>query len=137
MAYDAVRLVEPETAMSERQSRRLAAILAADIAGYSALMGIDEARTVRDLISGTEALLRSTASYGGSEIEAARDRLKQQLEAAREQASGWERLAWDRARHASHAADEYVHENAWKSIAAAVLVGVLAGVCMMSDHRRR
>ncbi len=95
------------------------------------------ARTVRDLISGTEALLRSTASYGGSEIEAARDRLKQQLEAAREQASGWERLAWDRARHASHAADQYVHENAWKSIAAAALVGVLAGVCMMSDHRRR
>jgi putative ABC transport system substrate-binding protein len=35
--------------MSESQSRRLAAILAADIAGYSALMGADEARTVRDL----------------------------------------------------------------------------------------
>jgi len=29
--------------------RRLAAILAADIAGYSALMGADEALTVRDL----------------------------------------------------------------------------------------
>ena len=32
-----------------RPSRRLAAILAADIAGYSALMGADEARTVQDL----------------------------------------------------------------------------------------
>jgi class 3 adenylate cyclase len=30
-------------------SRRLAAILAADIAGYSALMGADEADTVRNL----------------------------------------------------------------------------------------
>jgi len=30
-------------------SRRLAAILAADIAGYSALMGADEADTVRTL----------------------------------------------------------------------------------------
>ena len=29
--------------------RRLAAVLAADIAGYSALMGADEAGTVRDL----------------------------------------------------------------------------------------
>ena len=29
--------------------RRLAAILAADIAGYSALMGADEVGTVRDL----------------------------------------------------------------------------------------
>ena len=33
----------------ERMERRLSAILAADIAGYSALMGADEARTVRDL----------------------------------------------------------------------------------------
>jgi class 3 adenylate cyclase len=41
------RLVQPETAMSESQSRRLAAILAADIAGYSALMGADEAHGAR------------------------------------------------------------------------------------------
>jgi ElaB/YqjD/DUF883 family membrane-anchored ribosome-binding protein len=81
--------------------------------------------------------LRSTASYGGSEIESARDSLKHQLEAAREHAKGWERAAWDRARHASHAADEYVHENAWKSLAGAALIGVLAGVCLMSDHKRR
>ncbi|CAB3638779.1 MULTISPECIES: ElaB/YgaM/YqjD family protein [Achromobacter] len=94
-------------------------------------------RTMRELISGTEALLRSTASYGGSEIESARDSLKHQLEAAREHAKGWERAAWDRARHASHAADEYVHENAWKSLAGAALIGVLAGVCLMSDHKRR
>ncbi|MNT53703.1 hypothetical protein D3C72_1908000 [compost metagenome] len=94
-------------------------------------------RTMRDLISGTEDLLRSTASYGGSEIEAARDKLKHQLEAAREQAKGWERAAWDRAREVSHATDEYVHENAWKSVAGAALIGVLAGICMMSDHWRR
>ena len=36
----------------ERVERRLSAILAADIAGYSALMGADEARTVRDLKGG-------------------------------------------------------------------------------------
>ncbi|KRC79224.1 hypothetical protein D3C87_534860 [compost metagenome] len=94
-------------------------------------------RTVRDLITGTEDLLRSTASYSGSEIEAARDKLKHQLDAAREQAKGWERAAWDRAREVSHATDEYVHENAWKSVAGAALIGVLAGICMMSDHRRR
>lgn len=32
-----------------QSERRLAAILAADIAGYSALMGADEERTVADL----------------------------------------------------------------------------------------
>jgi hypothetical protein len=38
------RLVQPETAMSES---RLAAILAADIAGYGALIGADEAHGAR------------------------------------------------------------------------------------------
>ena len=33
--------------MSQRESRKLAAILAADIAGYCALMGADEDATVR------------------------------------------------------------------------------------------
>jgi class 3 adenylate cyclase len=33
--------------MTESQPRRLAAILAADIAGYNALRGANEARTVR------------------------------------------------------------------------------------------
>jgi class 3 adenylate cyclase len=37
----------PEEQATERMERRLSAILAADIAGYSALMGADEARTVR------------------------------------------------------------------------------------------
>jgi adenylate cyclase len=35
--------------MTDRQKRRLAAILAADIAGYGVLMGADEEATVRDL----------------------------------------------------------------------------------------
>ena len=94
-------------------------------------------RTMRDLISGTEDLLRSTASYGGSEIEAARDKLKQQIDSARDYTRGWDRAAWDRAREVSHATDDYVHANAWKSIAGAVLIGVLAGICMMSDHGKR
>src|SRR5215510_11206653 len=36
-------------AANPKTSRRLAAILAADITGYSTLMGADEALTVRDL----------------------------------------------------------------------------------------
>ena len=39
----------PDDTDQSKVDRRLAAILAADIAGYSALMGADEARTVRDL----------------------------------------------------------------------------------------
>jgi len=38
-----------DTPGNPKVSRRLAAILAADIAGYSALIGADEEGTVRDL----------------------------------------------------------------------------------------
>ena len=45
----------------------------------------------QELLAGTEDLLRSTASYTGSEIEAARERLKRQLAEARESAGEWKR----------------------------------------------
>jgi adenylate cyclase len=59
--------------MPESHSRRLAAILAADIAGYSALMGADEARTVRDLKGHHTAVLPMIAEFGGRIIDTAGD----------------------------------------------------------------
>jgi adenylate cyclase len=57
----------------ERMERRLAAILAADIAGYSALMGADEARTVRDLKGHQAAVLPMVAEFSGRIIDTAGD----------------------------------------------------------------
>jgi adenylate cyclase len=59
--------------MPEGQSRRLAAILAADIAGYSALMGSDEARTVRDLKGHQAVLHPMVGEFGGRIIDTAGD----------------------------------------------------------------
>ena len=59
--------------MAESQSRRLAAILAADIAGYSALMGADEARTVRDLKGHQAAVLPMISQFDGRIIDTAGD----------------------------------------------------------------
>ncbi len=53
--------------------RRLAAILAADIAGYSRLMGEDEAATVRDLKGHQAAVLPLVAGHGGRVIDTAGD----------------------------------------------------------------
>jgi class 3 adenylate cyclase/pimeloyl-ACP methyl ester carboxylesterase len=53
--------------------RRLAAILAADIAGYSRLMGADEAATVRDLKGHQAAILPLVGRYGGRIIDTAGD----------------------------------------------------------------
>lgn len=54
-------------------NRRLAAILAADIAGYSRLMHEDEASTVRDLKAHQRAVLPLVARHGGRIIDTAGD----------------------------------------------------------------
>jgi adenylate cyclase len=52
---------------------RLAAILAADIAGYSALMGADEEATVRDLKAHQGVVLPMIGDHGGRIIDTAGD----------------------------------------------------------------
>src|SRR5262244_2607329 len=54
-------------------SRRLAAILAADIAGYSALMEADEEATVADLKAHQVVVLPMINEYGGRIIDTAGD----------------------------------------------------------------
>ncbi|HTJ99367.1 MAG TPA: DUF883 family protein [Bordetella sp.] len=95
------------------------------------------AASLRELMAGTEDLLRSTASYTGEEVERARERLKSQLENARSMAGTWESTAAERYRYVADATDEYVHENAWKSIGMAAVVGLLLGACLSSGHDRR
>src|SRR5215510_1078300 len=56
-----------------RPNRRLAAILAADIAGYSTLMGADEARTVQDLKGHQAVILPMISQFGGRIIDTAGD----------------------------------------------------------------
>jgi class 3 adenylate cyclase/tetratricopeptide (TPR) repeat protein len=58
---------------SEGTGRRLTAILAADVAGYSQLMGADEARTVRDLKAHQAVLLPMVSEFGGRIIDTAGD----------------------------------------------------------------
>jgi len=95
----------------------------------------DATRVLRELASSVEALLHSTAGYG-DDVEAARGRLRRRLESAREHARHWEDAALERARRVSRATDGYVHENAWKTMAGAALIGLLAGICLGSGGRR-
>jgi adenylate cyclase len=59
--------------MTQAPSRKLAAILAADIVGYSALMGADEARTVRDLKAHQAVVLPMIGAFNGRIIDTAGD----------------------------------------------------------------
>jgi adenylate cyclase len=62
--------------------RRLAAILAADVAGYSRLMGRNEEETVRDLEAHQAVILPLVARHGGSIINIAGDGIVAQFPSA-------------------------------------------------------
>jgi class 3 adenylate cyclase len=62
-----------ESSENPKVPRRLAAILAADIAGYSALMGADEANTVRNLKEHQAVVLPMIKEHGGRVIDTAGD----------------------------------------------------------------
>jgi formylglycine-generating enzyme required for sulfatase activity/class 3 adenylate cyclase len=62
-----------DVAGNAKVERRLAAILAADIAGYSALMGADEEATVRDLKGHQAVVLPMFKKHGGRIIDTAGD----------------------------------------------------------------
>src|SRR5215468_443990 len=62
-----------EGARKDHLERKLAAILAADIAGYSALMEANEEATVRDLKAHQAVILPMIAKHGGRIIDTAGD----------------------------------------------------------------
>lgn len=92
--------------------------------------------SLNELIQSTEDLLHSTASTTGSEVDSVRSRLRRQLDNARELAREGERTAVERYQQLSSATDEYVHENAWKTVGMAALIGVLVGACLIAGSGR-
>lgn len=68
--------------MEPRINRRLAAIMAADIAGYSRLMGEDEAATVRDLKGHQAEILPLVTDFGGRVIDVAGDGILAEFQSA-------------------------------------------------------
>jgi ElaB/YqjD/DUF883 family membrane-anchored ribosome-binding protein len=90
----------------------------------------DVSTSVSNLISCAEELLRTTASYSGAEIEAARARLKIQLEGARNRIDAYQDSLREPYRRVTEATDTFVHENAWKTIGMAAVLGILAGKCI-------
>jgi ElaB/YqjD/DUF883 family membrane-anchored ribosome-binding protein len=92
---------------------------------------------LRDLMSATEALLRSTASYTGAEIDDARAKLARQLKAMGSDAGRWNRRAREQYREMAGATDEYVHQHPWGMVGLAIGLGLIVGVGMGACRHRR
>ncbi|MEI2414879.1 DUF883 family protein [Orrella sp. JC864] len=90
--------------------------------------GRDQAQeSFQELVERAERLLRSTADYGGEEMDSARKTLKRQLASARSAAREWEDVARERTGRAARVADAYVHEHAWTSLGVVAVAGVVIG----------
>ncbi|MBV6271974.1 DUF883 family protein [Alcaligenaceae bacterium CGII-47] len=91
---------------------------------------------MNDLVSATQALLRSTASYTGAEIEEARAKLARQLESIQDDAGQWNQRARTQCRELIDTTDEYVRENPWSMVGVAAMVGIITGLCVSGRCRK-
>ncbi|MGA0609020.1 DUF883 family protein [Caldimonas sp. KR1-144] len=83
---------------------------------------------LRTVVADAEALLQATAGQAGESAAEMRDKVKASLARAKANLGQLERDALERAKAAGRAADEYVHENPWRSIGIAAGIGLVIGL---------
>lgn len=83
---------------------------------------------LRIVIADAEELLRMTADQAGEKAADVRSRVQARLSQARIDLVHLQEVAVAQAKAAGHAADEFVHDNPWKSIGVAAGVGMVIGL---------
>ena len=78
----------------------------------------------RELMAASEDLLRKTAAHTGDGVDDARVALRRQLSNAQGAAAHWQKAASKKYKELSSASDEFVHENPWKAVGIAAVVGI-------------
>ena len=82
----------------------------------------------RVVVADAEELLRATAGHAGEKVSAARERIQENLVAAKARLAAAEEVVVAKAKQAANATDEYVHENPWKAVGVGVGVGLIIGM---------
>jgi ElaB/YqjD/DUF883 family membrane-anchored ribosome-binding protein len=83
---------------------------------------------VRTFISDAEEVMRSTVDQADESTAEVRDRVLDLLQEARAELAILQKMAVTKAKKASKATDEYVHENPWKSVGIAAGIGLIIGL---------
>ena len=83
---------------------------------------------LRAVVADAEELLRATAGQAGNGVSDLRAKIQANLQEAKSSLIDAQAAVVDRAKAAGKAADEYVHENPWKSIGVAAGVGLVVGL---------
>lgn len=83
---------------------------------------------LRLVVADAEELLRSTAGQAGEGAAELRAKVQASLTRARDGLAQAQEAALERARAAGRAADDFVHENPWRSIGFAAACGLVVGL---------
>lgn len=79
------------------------------------------------VITDTEELMKTVSGESSEKVQALRGRIEQNLKQTKEYLQDFEDSIVDKSRTAARITDEYVHENAWRTIGLAIGVGILVG----------
>ncbi len=80
------------------------------------------------VIADTEELMKSVSSDSEGKASALREKIGQNLNLAKEYLQDFEGTVVDKSKVAARITDEYVHENAWRTIGIAVGIGLIIGL---------
>jgi ElaB/YqjD/DUF883 family membrane-anchored ribosome-binding protein len=83
---------------------------------------------LRVVVSDAEELLKLTAGEVGETAVGLRERLEDRLNQARHRLLTLQSTVTDNARAAGRAADDYVHDHPWQSVAVGAGIGLLVGL---------
>ncbi|GAB4550443.1 MAG: DUF883 domain-containing protein [Rhizobacter sp.] len=83
---------------------------------------------LRLVVADAEELVRLTASQTGEGVAEARSRVQSTLGQAKNSLLHAQDVLVTKAKEAGHVADDYVHQNPWRSIGAAAGIGLLVGM---------
>ncbi|SFN66366.1 DUF883 family protein [Nitrosospira briensis] len=81
----------------------------------------------QSVIADTEELMKFVSNDSGGKAQALRDKLDRNLKLAKDYLHDVEGSVVDKSRVAARVTDEYVHENAWRTVGLAIGVGILIG----------
>jgi ElaB/YqjD/DUF883 family membrane-anchored ribosome-binding protein len=97
---------------------------------------LDDTRTklaadFRIVMTDVEELVKATAGQTGVQLASARERVTESLKSIRDALESAERVAVEKASHATGKVDGYAHEYPWQAIGIAAGIGFVIGALIM------
>lgn len=80
------------------------------------------------VVADAEELLRATANQAGDKATELRARIQGRLAEAKVKLADAEGVLLDRAKQVGRVADDYVHDNPWRSVGIAAGMGLIVGL---------